>query len=91
MTDEVLDNGLMSKMPVVHQRTNGNLHKVPVVYYGEGCGDWEPSKYSIKEMDRARTEQSDVNHFSSYVYFRYFNQLEHKKGMMENNLQKTMI
>lgn len=91
MTDELLDNALMSKMPVVHQRTNGNLHKVPALYYGEGCGDGGPSIYSIKETDRARTEQSDVNHFSSYVYFMYVNQLERKKGMMENNLQKTMI
>ena len=39
----------------------------------------------------ARTEQNDDNYFSSYVYFMYVNQLEHKKGMMENNLQKTMI
>lgn len=91
VTDEFLGNGLMSKMPVVHQRTNGNLHKIPAVYYGEGCGHWEPSEYNVKETDRARTEQSDVNNFSSYVYFMYVNQLEHKKGMMENNLQKTVI
>lgn len=57
MTDELLGNGLMSKMPVVHQRTNGNLHKVPAVYNEEGCGGREPAKYSIKETDRARTEQ----------------------------------
>lgn len=46
---------------------------------------------AFKETDRTRTEQSDVNHFSSYVYFMFVNQLEHKKGRMENSFQKTMI
>jgi len=80
VTDELLDNGLMSKMPVVRQRPNGNLHKVSAVFCGEGCGDWELFKYSIRETDRARTDQSDVNIFSSYMYFKYVSPLEHKKA-----------
>lgn len=86
MTDEVLDKRLTSKLPVVHQRTNGNLPKVPVVYCGDACGDLEPSKYNIKEMNRARTEQRNVNNFSLHAYFMYFNQLEHKKRHNGNYL-----
>lgn len=78
MTGEVLNNGLASKLPVVPQRTNGNLPKVPTVYCGDARGDLEPSKYNIKEMNRTRTEQRDINNFSLHVYFMYVNQLEHK-------------
>lgn len=88
MTDEVLDNGLTSKLPVVPQRANGNLPKVPTVYCGDTRGDLKLSTYNIKEMNRARTEQRVVNNFSLHVYFMYVNQLEHKKGMMETILQK---
>lgn len=51
MTDEVLDKGLISKLPVVPQRINGNLPKVPAVHCGDACGDLEPSTYNIKEMN----------------------------------------
>lgn len=61
MTDQLLANWLMIKITVVHQRINGYLHKVLVMYYQEGCGNEETWNLQIYHLKRwAEQEQNRV-------------------------------